>query len=599
MRYIGRFFLWVFAVVGFLIVVVAVSAATWFLIGDEEQESLPQRIVLSLDLNEGVSEQPAGGPFTLLSRGEGHLLRDVIAGLQKAQADDRVVGLVVRMGSSGVGIATAQEIRDAVARFRESGKFAVAYADSFSAMPGATSEYFLASGFDEVAMQPSGELAITGVAIEIPFVAGALEMIGVQPRMEQRKEYKSAVETFTRESMSQPARSNLQDLANSWLSQLVAGIAQGRNIAPEAARAGIDQSPLLAAEAVERRLVDTLDYWPGVVETLKARAGANSGLVALSRYSEDGTLPFTSGPTVALIHGIGPIVTSDGGGSPFDESRIFAAQSVAKAIADAVAAPEVKAILLRIDSPGGSYLASDTVWNAVMHARSKGKPVIASLGGIAASGGYFVAMAADRIVASPGTLTGSIGVYGGKFVTEDLWPKIGVHWDVVQAGKHATMWSPFRDFPPSAKARIGTMMDAVYADFTGKLAKGRRLSEAQVETVAGGRVWSGEAASQVGLVDTLGGFKAAIDAAKEAAGIKPEDDITLREFPLPQTPFEQLLSMMAVEGGGMAAWLVDSLGLRAQFAKWLEARFGPLLHELDALRPPVGTLQMPPMRVRY
>jgi protease-4 len=234
-----------------------------------------------------------------------------------------------------------------------------------------------------------------------------------------------------------------------------------------------------------------------------------------------------------------------------------------------------------------------------MYARSKGKPVIASLGGIAASGGYFVAMAADRIVASPGTLTGSIGVYGGKFVTEDLWPKIGVHWDVVQAGKHAAMWSPFRDFPPSAKARIGTMMDAVYADFTAKLAKGRSLSEPQVETVAGGRVWSGEAASKVGLVDTLGGFKAAIDAAKEAAGIKPEDDITLREFPLPQTPFEQLLSMMAAEGGGMAAWLVDALGLRAQFAKWLEARFGPVLRELDTLRPPVGALHMPPMRVRY
>jgi protease-4 len=234
-----------------------------------------------------------------------------------------------------------------------------------------------------------------------------------------------------------------------------------------------------------------------------------------------------------------------------------------------------------------------------MHARSKGKPVIASMGGVAASGGYFVAMAADRIVASPGTLTGSIGVYGGKFVTEGLWPKIGVNWDVVQAGNHAAIWSPFRDFQPSAEARLGAMMDAVYQDFTAKVAKGRSLSDSQVETVAGGRVWSGEAASKVGLVDTLGGLRAAIDAAKEAAGIDPKQDITLEEFPLPKTPFEQFLSLMAAEGGGAAAWIAEGLGLRTQFTRMLEARVGPLLDEIDALRPPAGSLQMPPLRVRY
>lgn len=599
MRYVGRFFLWVFAVVGFLIVVVAISVTSWFVIGGEDEEPLPPRIVLTLDLNEGVSEVPSGGPLTLLSRDEGHVLRDIVAGLEKARTDDRVSGLVVRMGSSGIGIAMAQEIREAVSRFRDGGKFAIAYADSFSAMPGATTEYYLASAFDEVAMQPSGELAITGVAIEVPFVAGALEKIGVQARMEQRKEYKSAVETFTRRSMSAPARSNLQDLANSWLSQLAAGIAEGRSIAPDQARASIDQSPLLAKEALGRKLVDTLDYWPAVSESATTRAGEHSGLVPFYRYLDSGTLPYSSGPTVALIHGIGPIVSSDGGATPFDDTRFFAAESVSEAIADAAAAPEVRAILLRIDSPGGSYLASDTVWNAVMDARSKGKPVIASMGGVAASGGYFVAMAADRIVASPGTLTGSIGVYGGKFVTEGLWPKIGVNWDLVQAGKHAAIWSPFRDFQPSAEARLDAMMDAVYQDFTAKVAKGRNLSGTQVETVAGGRVWSGEAASKVGLVDALGGLRTAIDVAKEAAGIDPKQDITLREFPLPKTPFEQLMSLMASEGGGAAAWVAESLGLRAQFRRMLETRFGPLLDEIDALRPPAGNLQMPPLRVRY
>ena len=599
MRYVGRFFLWVFAVVGFLIVVVVASVTTWFAMGGEEEAPLPPRIVLSLDLNEGVVEASSGGPFTLLSRDEGHVLRDRIAGIEKARTDERVSGLVVRMGDSGIGIAVAQEIRDAVSRFREAGKFAVAYADSFSAMPGATTEYFLASAFDEIAMQPSGELAITGVAIEVPFVAGALEKIGVTAQMEQRKEYKSAVETFTRRSMSAPVRANLQDLANSWIAQLAAGIAQGRGITPEEARASIDHSPLLANEARDRKLVDTLNYWPAVSESAKARAGEQAGLVSFYRYIDDGSLPWSSGPTVALVYGLGPIVSSDGGATPLDDTRFFAADAVAEALADAADAPEVKAIVLRIDSPGGSYLASDTVWNAVMDARSKGKPVVASMGGVAASGGYFVAMAADRIVASPGTLTGSIGVYGGKFVTEDLWPKIGVNWDLVKAGNHAAIWSPFRDFQPSAEARLDAMMDAVYRDFTTKLAKGRELTPAQVEAVAGGRVWSGQAASKVGLVDALGGLRTAIDAAKEAAGIDPKQDVTVQEFPLPKTPFEQLLSLVSAEGGGFAAWVAESLGLRVQFRKSLEARFGPLLDEIDALRPPAGNLQMPPLRLRY
>jgi protease-4 len=599
MRFIGRFFLWVFAVVGFLIIIVAVSLTTWFMLSEEGEEPLPAKIVLSLDLNEGVAETRSEGPFQLLSHGGPHTLRNVIVGLEKAQADTRVAGVLVRMGASGVDIATAQEIRDAIGRFRQSGKFAVAYADSFSATPGATSEYYLASGFDEIWMQPSGELAITGVAIEVPFVAGALEKIGVQARMEQRKEYKSPPETFTRKNMSEPARANLQQLADSWLAQLVQGIAEGRRIGPDAARASVDQSPLVAVEALQRKLVDTLDYWPAVTEAVEDRAGAESGLVGLKRYIAEGKLPYTSGPMVALVYGVGPIVSDRSDESLLDDTRFFSAREVARAISDAAAHPDVRVILLRIDSPGGSYLASDTVWDAVMRARAAGTPVIATMGGVAASGGYFVAMGADRIIASPGTLTGSIGVYGGKFVTEGLWPKLGINWDIVQAGKNAAIWSPFRDYPPDTKARLDAMMDTVYADFTSKLAKGRNINETQVESVAGGRVWSGDEASKVGLVDQLGGLRTAIEAAKEAAGLKPEDSITLREFPLPKTPLERLMSLMSDDGGGIAVRAFEWLGLRPQLAKLVEARVGPVLNELEFLRPPAGHLQMPPLRLRY
>jgi len=272
--------------------------------------------------------------------------------------------------------------------------------------------------------------------------------------------------------------------------------------------------------------------------------------------------------------------------------------NVARSIGNAVDDPNVRAILLRIDSPGGSYLASDTVWNAVMDARARGKPVIASLAGVAASGGYYVAMAADRIIAAPGTITGSVGVYGGKFDTSGLWPKLGVEWDAVSIGRNASMWSPFRDYSPSARERLNTMMDAVYLDFTTKLAEGRKLSEGQVSTVAGGRIWSGQAASQIGLVDSLGGLSDAIAAAKEAAGLQPGDSITLTEFPTPRTPLERLLSLMESGGESLSVWVVDALGLRRTFAKAVETRLGPLVQELDLLRPPAGRLQMPPMRVR-
>lgn len=599
MRVIGRFFLWLFAVVGFFIIVVATSLTTWFVLSSEETESLPSRMVLSLDLNAGVSEAPSRSPFSILSPDKSTSLREIVAGLRKAETDDRVAGIVMRMGSSGVGITRAQEIRDAVARVRKAGKFAVAYADSFSAMPGATSEYFLASGFDEIWMQPSGELMTTGIVIEVPFVADALEKIGVEARMEQRKEFKSAPETFTRESMSAPARANLQDLVNSWFGQVTGGIADGRSIDAAAARDAIDSSPLLSGDAVARKLVDKLGYWPDVMKAVRKRGGADAELVTYASYVGEGDLPFTSGPTVALVYGSGPIVSGDVSRSPLEDDDVFAAASVARSIAAAAKDPDVKAIILRIDSPGGSYLASDTVWNAVREARAAGKPVVASLASIAASGGYFVAMGADRIVASPGTVTGSIGVYGGKFDTAGLWPKLGVAWDTVKAGRNATMWSPFRDFTADGKARLDAMMDAVYDDFTAKLAKGRDLSAGQVDTVAGGRVWTGEAASKVGLVDRLGGLAAAIAAAKEVADIAPEDDVTLTQFPTPRTPFERLLSLMADEGGGMSAWLVETLGLAPYFDRMVAQRFGPLLDEVDALRPPAGRLQMPPMRVRH
>ena len=595
-RKVVRIVRWFFTTVGAIVVASIVSAAIWVTVLDGSKPDLPDRMVLSLRLNTGVVETRSGGPFALFDRGGPHTMREVLGALQKAAADDRVAGIAVELGRTRVNVAQAQELRDAIIKFRNAGKFAVAFADAFGAIGNGTIEYFLATSFDEIWMQPSGELAITGLSVELPFAAEALDSIGVTAKFGQRHQFKSAPETFTRRSMSEPARRNLQRLLNGWFDQVVDGVAEGRGLTRDAAVAAVDASPLLAAEAQDSKLIDTLGYWPAFEEAVEARSG-DAEDVSLRRYIAEGDMPHSEGPKVALIYGLGPIVAVESG-DPFDEGGYFAAYTAERAILDAIDDNDVKAILLRVDSPGGSYVASDTVFNALMRARARGKPVVVSMAGTAASGGYFVAMAADSVVAQAGTVTGSIGVYAGKFVTNELWSELGIAWQSVSVGKHAEMWSPFRDYSPSAEARLDAMLDFVYRDFTAKVADRRNLDAAQVDAAARGRIWTGEDAVETGLVDKLGGLNVAIGAVKETLGLKPEDEIALHEFPKPRSPFERLIAAVADEEESIGAVLVGLLGLRSVFADVLEDRLGPIAKDLDALRPPVGRLQMPPFRLR-
>ncbi len=600
MRRIGRFFLWVFTTIGILTAATLVSVGIWFALVDDDAPELPERMILSLDLNKGVTEKKSGSPFGFLARGAGPVsIRDFLMALEKAETDDRVAGLAVRLGSTGVSLAQAQELRDAIAKFRKSGKSAIAYATSFASSRGATVEYYLATAFDTVWMQPSGELAITGISLEIPFAAEALEKVGVKAKLRQRQEFKSAPETFMRRSLSKPARQNLQSVVDTWLAQIVDGIAKGRNIPAATARRAIDTSPLLAQEARARGLVDTLGYWPAFVAAVQEKAGGKKNLVNLKPYIAEGGLPNSEGPTVALIHGVGPIVSEKPKSSPFDDRSYLAADDMEAAIVKAVNDKNIKAILLRLDSPGGSYVASDTVWHAVIRARELGKPVIVSMGSTAASGGYFIAMAADVIVAQPGTLTGSIGVYGGKFVTEGLWEKLGVNWQDVHAGKNATMWSPFQDYPEGAEARLDAQMDFIYRDFTGKVAERRKFDDKQIDAVARGRIWTGARALNAGLVDRLGGLTEAVAATKEALELAPDASVQLQEFPRRKMPLERLLEFVSGGTENMSVAVVDMLGLGGLFSDALKDRLGPFVGDLDLLRPPVGRLQLRPIRLRY
>jgi protease-4 len=538
--------------VAMLLMVVAVAAllaAAW------SGARVPRHTLLEVDFAAPLLEQVPDGPLATLLFDKRMRLREVVEALHAAAADPKVVGLVARVAPQGVGLATIEELREAVAAFRRSGKPAVAWADTFGEVTPANAAYYLASAFDEVYIQPSGDVGLTGITVTSLFLRGSLDKLGITPQFAQRYQYKNAPNTFTEKEYT-PAHREAEDaLAGTLYEQMLGEIARARRIPLAQLRAIVDRGPLLGPEALRAHLVDGLLYRDEVYARARRRAGergrrgagATLGgeprLLFLRQYWEHADhLWARGGPTIALVYGVGDVTRGKSDYDPLGGSVILGGDSVAAALRAAVADDDVKAIVLRVDSPGGSYVASDTIWREVVRARQKGKPVIASFGDLAASGGYFLAMAADRIVAQPSTLTGSIGVFGGKFVTTGLWEKLGVSFDSVQRGAHADMWSGVQPFDADEWSQFNGWLDRVYTDFTTKAAAGRHLPLAKVQEIARGRVWAGVDARRLGLVDALGGYDEALRLAREAAHLAPNAKVELREYPRPRSAFERLFS---------------------------------------------------------
>jgi protease-4 len=500
------------------------------------RELLPDRhkpLVLELDLTEPLLEAPPPDPLgRALARRRG-LLGDVLDGLRKAADDPHVAALVAKVGGARMPLARAQELRDAVAEFRRSGKRAVAWAETFGETGHGTVGYYLATAFDEIWLLPSGDVAITGVAVEATFLRDALAKAGVTPQLGQRHEYKSAANIFTEQGFTPPHREMIERLVASATAQVVDGVAAGRGRRPEDVRAVIDHAPLTAAEALEAKLVDRLGYRDEVYAAVRRHAGADAQLRFVTRYAK--ATPAERArrvvqrprPSVALVYGVGAVRLGRTGRGAF--GLAMGSNTVAAAFRAAVKDEHVKAIVFRVDSPGGSYVASDVIWRETVLARRAGKPVVVSMGDVAASGGYFVSMAADTIVAHPGTLTGSIGVVGGKQVITGLMDRLGVGYDAVAEGEHARIFSARQPFTERDWERVNHWLDRVYDDFTGKVAQCRGLSREHVHDVARGRVWTGADAKDRRLVDELGGLELALEVARRKAGLP--DDAPVQVFP--------------------------------------------------------------------
>jgi protease-4 len=506
---------------------------------------VPNGCVLELDLRSVPPETSGFDPLAIITGGSRPAtLRDTVAAIHRAAEDPRVAGLIARVQLAASPSAAVQELRGAIAAF-SAAKPSLAWAETY---PG-TLSYYLASAFGEVWMQPSGSVGLIGFASNATFLRDAFDKAGIEAQFVARGEYKSAANRFTEPGFTEAHREAVTRMLDSLQEQVWQAIAESRNFDSGVLDALADRAPLMREDAVTSGLVDRIGFRDEAYDRIAELVGVEDvsdkdapPRLYVSRYAGAARsrlappVPSVPGlrskPTVAVINLDGTIVDGRGGPQflPFGASTV-GGDTIAAALREAAADDSVSAIVLRVNSPGGSVNASETIWREVKRARKRGKPVVASMGAVAASGGYYVSVAADSIVANPGTITGSIGVITGKLVIRDLLERLGVGSDTVRTNANADAWAIDAPFTPEQRAHREAEADLVYADFVERVADGRNLTTDAVDRVARGRVWTGADAHERGLVDELGGFRTALRRAKILAGLEENTDVRIVGYP--------------------------------------------------------------------
>ena len=505
---------------------------------------VPKGCILEWDLQSAPPEVAGFDPVRLITgAGRPMRVRDAVDALHRAAEDPRVAGLIARVQLPAVAPAVVQELRDAVVAF-SAVKPTLAWAETY---PG-TLSYYLASAFGEVWLQPSGTVGLIGFATNALFLRDALTKVGIEAQFVARGEYKSAANLFTEDRYTDAHREADSRLIESLHTQVWQGIGESRGIDPAELDTLADRAPLLRDDAIAAKLVDRIGFRDEAYRRIAELSGAGDPRpgadeddapprLYLSRYAETRSaglpLPGRGGkPVIALVTVAGPIVSGRGGPQVMPLSRSSAgADTIAAALREAAADDDVKAVVLRIDSPGGSVTGSETIWREVSRTRAAGTPVVASMGAVAASGGYYIAMAADAIVASPGTVTGSIGVVTGKLVARELKDRLGVGSDAVRTNANADAWTANAPFTPEQRAMVEAEADLFYDDFVSRVAEARGMTVEAVDAVARGRVWTGADAHDRGLVDEFGGLRCAVRRTKVLAGLDADADVRLSGYP--------------------------------------------------------------------
>jgi protease-4 len=480
----------------------------------------PQTL-LELDLTEPLFSPEADDPIARFRARGRRQLRPTLRALHDAAEDRRVVGLIAKVGGTWPW-AAMQELRLGVEAFVASGKPALAWTESFAEGSRSMAGYVLATAFGEIWLQPGGEVGLLGVGIETTFLRGALNRLGIEPQFEQRYEYKNAADVLLRTEFTEAHREALERLAESVYEDAVATIAAARRLPHDRVRELIDTGPRPASEAQVAGLVDKLGYRDQAYDAMRARTGGEPELLFADRWRPRRKIappPHRRGH-VAFVDVRGVIATGRSRRGAF--GRQAGSDTVAAQLRAAHDNDRARAVVLRVDSPGGSAVASEVIWREVSRLRESGKPVVVSMGDVAASGGYYIACPAEVILALPSTLTGSIGVLGGKLVADHLLDRLGINTGAVQQGARARMYSFRRGFSEDERERFRVIIDTIYDDFVAKVADGRQRPVADIEAIARGRVWTGRDAAEAGLVDELGGLRDAVRIARKRGNL-PED----------------------------------------------------------------------------
>jgi protease-4 len=559
----------------------------------QEKNGGEKPVLAVFSLDGPVTEAPAGDDFPFGSVG-GESLKDLVGRMKKARDDDSVPAVVLLLGDAGIGRAQTGEIRQLMDQIKAAGKEIYVHADGLT-----TSSYVLLSGASRISVVPTAALMITGIRAEEPYLRGLLDTIGVQPDFMTCGEYKSAGEMFMRSGPSEAADRMTNWLLDGMYENTVRLIAEGRSVTPEVARGWIDGGVYTAEKAKQLGMIDAVEYRQDFIATMKSKYGENvefnkrygkkkrdeldlsSPLGVFKLWADllGGSQPRkATGDAVAIVYVDGPIMPGDAGSSPFGSAGIAYSTPIRKALDEAAEDDSIKAVVLRIDSPGGSAVASEIILDATKRVRAK-KPLVVSMGNVAGSGGYYVACGAETIFAGESTITGSIGVVSGKFATTGLWDKVGVNWKSYGRGANSGLLSSDAVFSDSERKTMQGYMNEVYEVFKAHVVaiRGDRLKK-EIDELAGGRVFTGRQALELGLVDKLGGLDDAIGHVAQEAGLK---DYAIRVIPKPKGFMEVLMGDLGSggeESGRLSLW---SRITARQPSNWLLELALPRLGNLD------------------
>jgi len=555
--------IYAFAIFGFASIIVFISLVN--LIGKPRPISIkpiPKNAIVSINFNHDFNESKNNSLLTGIKNNKLTYF-DLIKNLNIALLDDNVKAIIGQINTTGLGLSQIQNIQKTINNFKQKGKKTHIFSSGMGSLGQGTDEYFLASAFDKIYMQPNSDLGITGIGIEIPFFGNSLNKLGIDAEIYTRHEYKNAASSLTHGYFPHQYKQQLNDIGNKIYNIIVETIAQNRNISINNVKQLINTAPLSAEEALQYKLIDEIAYYSDVEEKIKKETNGN--IISLEDYATNFSSRKKKLPSIAILNLEGTIVDSQSPDNIISEESIISPEKVAKSLENIAKNPNIKALILRINSPGGSYTASNTIWYELTKLKQqKNIPIVVSMGDYAASGGYFIALSGDKILAEPLTLTGSIGVLGGKIVTANLWKKLGVNWGNVQFGNNAGIVSSNHNFSSSEKQAINKSLDNIYNDFIHKVSSARNIEIEAIDKVARGRVWLGIDAVENGIIDELGGLDKALQIAKQLAGISPKQNFDIITYPKPKSFAEQINEIISFSPQISINQLATKMGLDIQ-----------------------------------